>query len=131
MYGVILWSDLVKKCAVIWCEDHRSLAYFSCAADDRQNMTMFGPGDLVEFDVKEEGDMRIALRPSLVAQGQYESLNHDLIQASKPKTSGHASCANVAYKPHGGARIVAFREAIGRGAYGANSRSVARGLKAS
>ncbi|MEL7013479.1 MAG: hypothetical protein AAFO72_09380 [Pseudomonadota bacterium] len=93
-------------------------------------MATFGPGDLVEFDVKEEGDMRIALRPCLVAQGQYETLNEELIEASIPMKSKQSPGVTVAHKAQGGARIVSFREAVGRKRYGANARPVTRGLKA-
>lgn len=83
MYGVVLWSDLNKNCAVIWCEDHSSLAYFK---DDRGVMTdglAFGPGDLVEFEVRMENDMRLALDPSIVAAQQYPGLADDLIRAGE------------------------------------------------
>ncbi|MFT4014252.1 MAG: hypothetical protein QM682_12785 [Paracoccus sp. (in: a-proteobacteria)] len=50
MIGVILWSSVVKEKAVIWCEDHASLAYLQ----GRENLTEGSiwpeAGDLVELE---------------------------------------------------------------------------------
>jgi len=70
MYGVVLWSDRNRKSAVIWCEDHRNLAFIREDASSAR----LQPGDLVEFDLHEENDIRLALGPRLVAPEQYPSL---------------------------------------------------------
>ena len=90
MYGVVLWSDKRKDRAVIWCEDHRNLAFFNSEATEERRRTEFEPGDLVKFDLREEDDLRLAVDPCLVAPGEYPSLARELMQASgeaKDKTS--------------------------------------------
>ena len=89
---------MVKKCAVIWCEDHRSLAYFNGATDACEARLRLGPGDLVEFDVEEDGDLRIALRPSVVAQEHYISLPDDLMRATSLDQTSDQPCTCVTYK---------------------------------
>lgn len=57
MIGVVLWSDDVKHTAVIWCEDHGDLAFFSAAPDAVASLSS---GDCVEFTVEIVGDIRRA-----------------------------------------------------------------------
>ena len=49
MIGVVVWSNAEREKAVIWCEDHASLAYLQ----GRQNLIAAGqwpsPGDLLEL----------------------------------------------------------------------------------
>ncbi len=87
MYGVVLWSDRTKNCAVIWCEDHRKLAYFQDDTRALSDNLPFGPGDLIEFSVREHGDLRWALDPCLVSERQYDSLADDLLDACFPPPS--------------------------------------------
>ncbi|MEO0371619.1 MAG: hypothetical protein AAF231_09215 [Pseudomonadota bacterium] len=81
MYGVVLWSDRQKNCAVIWCEDHRNLAFYKDDAISAPSHSILCPGDLVEFEVREQDDMRLALDPSLVAENEYPGLVDQLIEA--------------------------------------------------
>jgi len=85
MYGVVLWSDSRQTKAVIWCEDHRNLAFFKRDGEAGPGMpgggTRFVPGDLVEFDLREENDLRLAVDPCLVAPHEYPSLAADLRSA--------------------------------------------------
>lgn len=77
MYGVVLWSDKKQNRAVIWCEDHRNLAFYK----DESNLSEasgFVPGDLVEFDLREVDDMRLAVDPSIVSKHEFASLPGDL-----------------------------------------------------
>lgn len=84
MYGVVLWSDRKQACAVIWCEDHSKLAYFKEESVGAQKAVTFNPGDLVEFDIREENEMRFAVAPSVVAAREFPSLPDDLKRASAP-----------------------------------------------
>jgi len=81
MFGVVLWSDDKDGKAVIWCEDHRNLAFYkqesACEAEET-----FAPGDLVEFDLREENNLRLAVDPSLVAPHEFPAIAHDLKSAS-------------------------------------------------
>ena len=47
MYGVVLWSDKRLGNAVIWCEDHRNLAFFRQDSSPSGAECWFEPGDLV------------------------------------------------------------------------------------
>lgn len=87
MYGVVLWSDSVKNCAVIWCEDHRKLAYFSKSTDASAPDMSFGVGDLVEFDIREEDDLRLALAPVVVAERHHTLLSDDLLRTVAPEAA--------------------------------------------
>ena len=90
MYGVVLWSDKQKDRAVIWCEDHRNLAFFKNEANEEGRGTSFEPGDLVKFDLREIDDLRLAVDPCLVAPGEYPSLARELMrigEEAKYKTS--------------------------------------------
>ncbi|KUF08818.1 hypothetical protein AVJ23_20675 [Pseudoponticoccus marisrubri] len=57
MYGVVLWADPSDSKAVIWCEDHGNLAYYSAAEQPEQNMHQgmaLDAGDLIQFDMRED-----------------------------------------------------------------------------
>lgn len=71
MYGVVLWTDQRENRAVIWCEDHGELAYYRGAAGGDAAMCA---GDLVEFDVSEGDDMRLADLPRLVTRRSHPTL---------------------------------------------------------
>ena len=66
MIGVILWSDLSERKAVVWCEDQGDLAFLGCAGASSEQTGYFEAGDILEFDVKLEGDFRRACNPKLV-----------------------------------------------------------------
>lgn len=55
MIGVVLWSDRSKNRAVIWCEDHGDLAFYSTDSYDAPELH---EGDCVSFDVVINGDLR-------------------------------------------------------------------------
>lgn len=74
MIGVILWSSPAKEKAVIWCEDHGSLAYLQgqenlAAPDDWPEA-----GDLVELEVEPMNDLRYARSVSLVSGNKRSEL---------------------------------------------------------
>lgn len=81
MYGVVLWSDSKQDKALIWCEDHQNLAFFK-RDHNAQGATRFVPGDLVEFDLREENELRLAVDPCIVAPHEYPSLAADLRSAT-------------------------------------------------
>ncbi|MCZ4351386.1 hypothetical protein O4H61_02545 [Roseovarius aestuarii] len=78
MYGVVLWSDCVENRAVIWCEDHGDLAFFRGEPDGIMALTA---GDLVEFDVRDGGEMRLAGPPRLVSHQSHPTLGQELKKA--------------------------------------------------
>lgn len=74
MFGVVLWSDDAESKAIIWCEDHGDLAYYDAhQATDRGRVTLEA-GDLVQFDVVEGRERRLARNPALVAGRHYPTL---------------------------------------------------------
>lgn len=81
MFGVVLWSDQIRKRAVIWCEDHGDLAFFSGDDETAMDGAAMEPGDLVQFDVRSERHMRLASNPKLVATDEYPTLANDLMKA--------------------------------------------------
>lgn len=66
MIGVILWSDAVDRKAVIWCEDHGDLAFLSRQGNVILPDTFFSVGDVVEFDLHTERNLRLASNPVLL-----------------------------------------------------------------
>lgn len=78
MFGVVLWSDCTEHRAVIWCEDHGELAYFDAVEHPGAIALSMEPGDLVRFDIRQAGRMRLVRNPSLVAERQFPTLASDL-----------------------------------------------------
>lgn len=75
MYGVVLWTDQRQNQAVIWCEDHGDLAFYRGAAGGDSAMAA---GDLVQFDLRDGGDMRFAEAPRLVTRHSHPTLSAEL-----------------------------------------------------
>lgn len=71
MFGVVLWTDTAEKKAVIWCEDHGNLAFYSGEDHSAVEGVSLDAGDLIQFDMNEESDLRLARNPQLVGQSQY------------------------------------------------------------
>ncbi|MEM7596811.1 MAG: hypothetical protein AAF382_03875 [Pseudomonadota bacterium] len=77
----------MKNCAVIWCEDHRKLAYFSQNPSPSAADMLFGVGDLVEFEIREENDLRLALAPVVVAERHHSLLSDELLRSVAPEVA--------------------------------------------
>lgn len=60
MIGVVVWSQERREKAIIWCEDHKSLAYLQSRADMRGDVDWPATGDMIELDSETIGDMRLA-----------------------------------------------------------------------
>ncbi|MEO3414227.1 hypothetical protein AAFO92_06185 [Roseovarius sp. CAU 1744] len=103
MFGVVLWSDQVRNRAVIWCEDHGDLAFFNGDGSAGIENAEMEPGDLVQFDVRADRNMRLASKPRLVSSDEYPTLARDLKQAGKlPEAAATADAASskiVAFEP--------------------------------
>ncbi len=99
MYGVILWSDQNNKRAVIWCEDHGDLAFYKSKQKDEFLDNWCDPGDLVRFDIENDGEMRLASNLTLVAADEYPTLARHLKQASAAPVSAVAPSADAAHYP--------------------------------
>ena len=68
MLGVVLWSDVSDRKAVIWCEDQGDLAYVNASDSVLQNGDFFDAGDLVQFDMEMFQSTRLANNPRLVIE---------------------------------------------------------------
>ncbi|WP_204114022.1 hypothetical protein [Shimia biformata] len=74
MFGVVLWSDNLDNKAVIWCEDHGDLAFFNGGNDMPSSLPDLDPGDLVQFELSQDRNLRYARNPVRVAEGAYDTL---------------------------------------------------------
>ncbi len=78
MYGVVLWTSAADKKAVIWCEDHGNLAFYSGTDQSALGGMRLDEGDLIQFDMNEESDLRQAHNPQLVCQSHSTGIARQL-----------------------------------------------------
>lgn len=96
MFGVVLWSDINERKAVIWCEDHGDLAFYK--QPEHEEQLPLDAGDWVQFDLTMERQMRLAHNPRLVSEGVYPGLADALgdagsqgaVQPKRPAERGSA-----------------------------------------
>ena len=88
MYGVVLWADDSDSKAVIWCEDHGNLAYYTAQEQGMHVGISLDAGDLIQFDLREDRDVRRARNPKRVDAGYAPSLAQSL-GATAPKDTTH------------------------------------------
>ena len=116
MIGVVLWSDAEAGKAVIWCEDHGDLAFYSTPEGDAVPRIFFDAGDMVSFEIKVERSMRCVTNPTLVVEkaGQSlpEALRH-LTSAPAPRSEAGASVVKFEQRPHGAKLPVLRKRAAG------------------
>lgn len=67
MMGVVIWADKAAQSAVIWCEDHGDLAYYSAKERSVFEGMDVESGDLIEFNMTQHSKMRYASNLRLVA----------------------------------------------------------------
>lgn len=78
MFGVVLWADENDSKAVIWCEDQGDLAYYSQHDGDHHDHVALDAGDLIQFDLCEERNCRMARHLCRVETCHAPSLPGDL-----------------------------------------------------
>ncbi len=78
MLGVVLWADASDMKAVIWCEDHGNLAYYSAPEQNVHEGIALDAGDLIQFELREERDTRHASNPRRVDAGFAPQLVQEL-----------------------------------------------------
>ena len=88
MYGVVLWADRKDQKAVIWCEDHGDLALYHDAESNVHDGVSLDEGDLIEFDLKQEENLRLAHNPRRLAQNHYPGLAQALRHADASRNTG-------------------------------------------
>ena len=74
MFGVVLWADASDSKAVIWCEDHGNLAYYTAAEQNVHDGLGLDAGDLIQFDLREERAVERRLRRRCVAHTSSRSV---------------------------------------------------------
>lgn len=83
MFGIVLWSATKDDSAVVWCEDQGDLAYLRGGV--RRDGTGEGErvlaGDLLQFDLMQEGDMRMIRNARVIESGHLPSLPDSLRNA--------------------------------------------------
>lgn len=77
MLGVVIWSNPQERKAVIWCEDHGDLAYFNDESALMGEIDL-DAGDLVDFEMTTERDLRRVHNPRLVSEHAYSGLDATL-----------------------------------------------------
>lgn len=107
MLGVVLWSDHNDRKAVIWCEDHGDLAYFSGAGDSPAEMPPLDAGDLVDFELCQDSHLRLARNPQRFEQGAFDGIVTQL-QVAKPSPRSAAS-GTRGESPSPAATVIPFK----------------------
>ena len=88
MFGVVLWSDATAQKAVIWCEDQGELAYYTPAENSVHQAPALDAGDLIQFDVTIQKNMRRATNPQLLQPSHSPDLPNNLrASQKKPDTA--------------------------------------------
>ncbi|MEX0286924.1 MAG: hypothetical protein AB3N23_20150 [Paracoccaceae bacterium] len=104
MFGVVLWSDQSAGKAVIWCEDHGDLAFYSEA--DCGTEVLLGAGDLVKFELSMERQFRYAHKPELVSDSFSSGLAEALLPTSQineqTKDRDRMSAEILPFRPRAG-----------------------------
>lgn len=106
MLGVVLWSDNTENTAVIWCEDHGELAYFSGNQGLPVGDVTLDAGDLVQFDLQQHQNLRMAQNPRRVFQSAYSGLAESLVDADAEPQQETANSSEV--PPFGASNVVPF-----------------------
>ena len=95
MLGVVIWSAEVESKAIIWCEDHGELAFLGQAPHKAACSERFDEGDLIQFDVTELDNLRLARNPRRIAQHYCSDLGDVVNTASKLRVDIGESTASA------------------------------------
>jgi hypothetical protein len=99
MFGVILWADARDRRAVIWCEDHGNLAYYTGSEQNVHDGMNLDAGDLIQFDLREERDVRRARNLRRVDVGYAPTIAHDLCNKGDISARAPTEADNVVNFP--------------------------------
>ena len=90
MIGLVLWSDAKDCKAVLWCDDHGDLAYFDAALDGVQPECSLHAGDMVEFDLSLDDNIRRAHRPVVLSSSAVSGLQDRVRDAADQQHVGQS-----------------------------------------
>ncbi|MCT4558469.1 MAG: hypothetical protein N4A61_10465 [Pelagimonas sp.] len=110
MFGVVLWTDTNDSKAVIWCEDHGDLAYYTAPEQMMHDGVSLDPGDLIQFDCREGPDHRRARNLERVVAGHAPNLPSNLgaqERIQRVKRGGQPRAT-----PSRGSNVVAFPKQV-------------------
>lgn len=99
MFGVVLWSDTEDRKAVIWCEDHGDLAFYSTTDEAELPDVVLDAGDLVQFDMTMDRHLRFAHNPRLVSEGGYPELADTLTSKTEVSAVRSGSAEILPFEP--------------------------------
>ncbi len=88
MYGVVLWTDARDSKAVIWCEDHGNLAFYTPPEQSVHQGVQIDAGDLIQFDMQENAEFRRASNLRRVDCGFAPALARNLRQSANTPGDG-------------------------------------------
>lgn len=83
MCGVVLWASEDEGRAVIWCEDHGNLAFYKASECDLHGGPNLDPGDLIDFDLEDQAEHRLAYNPRLLVQDHSPAIASGLRQGAR------------------------------------------------
>lgn len=109
MIGVVVWSSAEREKAVIWCEDHASLAYLQ----GRENLVHPAcwpqPGDLVELESEIIGALRNARRVAMLSEQEFAHLP-SMLRAKTAPAESHLRVVSMSPAPESRERRMAEPE---------------------
>lgn len=106
MFGVVLWSDAAARKAVIWCEDQGELAFFTPEEGSVHDAPVLDAGDLIQFDVIVQQNVRTARNPQVLMP----SHSPDLPKKLRAGTLQSANSSAPAKTSHGSQKVVSLSE---------------------
>jgi len=102
MFGIVLWSDASQQKAVIWCEDQGDLAFID---DHGSSSACFGEieaGDMVEFDLDTQSNLRLASNLRTVQQMAHPCLADyltDVQSSAEPVVANNQGSNVIPFRP--------------------------------
>ncbi|WP_425039167.1 hypothetical protein [Primorskyibacter sp. S187A] len=96
MCGVVLWSSDDDAQAVIWCEDHGNLAFYTAQETDMHAGLALDAGDLIDFELDDAAEHRLAHNPRLLVEDHAPNLAQGLRGCSDPDAGAPPVTAGTA-----------------------------------
>lgn len=82
MLGIVLWSDPVRKKAIIWCNDHGDLAFVNNASTINGTAIMPTAGALCAIRTCNVGNLRICESVTLIRKDVLPLLADNLLETA-------------------------------------------------
>ena len=110
MIGYVLWSDESVGKAIIWCEDQGDLAFY---LSDGGSSMVVSKGDWIQFDLSQEGKLRLAANARVLERHVYPELSEMLIEGlplnrSEVEIGGRPDEGHVGGPPQRRSNVIPF-----------------------